>query len=80
MGSKKELETIENLNQQLKLFQDILNARNVEEVFDLRKKSGLFRNKVSNKDKQKTIEEYKELAQESVETLKRIIGETNGNN
>ncbi len=79
--TREQLErTLKLLERQVKFAQDILKANNVEEVFDLRKKSGLFKNEVSNSAKQKTIEEYKNLAQESIETLNRIIGENNGNN
>ena len=75
-----EIETKKQLEKQLKFAQDILKANNVEEVFDLRKKSGLFKNEVSNSAKQKTIEEYKNLAHETIEILNTIIGENNGNN
>jgi hypothetical protein len=80
MESKEELEIIEKLNKQIKFCQDILNANNVEEVFNLREKSGLFRHRVFSKAEQKTIEEYKAMAQESIEKLKKTIGEINGNN
>ena len=77
---KKEMETRDNLQRQLNLFENILKASSVEEIFMLRDKSGLFEQRPLKKANQKTLEEFKELAKESVETIKNILGENNGNN
>jgi coenzyme F420-reducing hydrogenase alpha subunit len=78
--TEEEIEIINNAKRQLKLFEDILKASSVEEIFTLRNNSGLFKTELSEKAKQTSLEEYKELAKESIETFKRILGEENGNN
>ncbi len=78
--TKEEIEIIDNIKKQLKFFEDILKASSVEEVFTLRDNSGLFERNLSEKTKQKSLEEYKELAKESIETFKILLGEENGNN
>ena len=77
---QEEIEIRINFKKQLELFENILKASSVEEVFTFREQSGLFTSAPSERVKEKSLEELKELAKESVETIKNILGEENGNN